>query len=99
MKYAMNCATTAVAIEMLLRMLSVVGPWNYILDGGANVLTARALLEVVWPIEKSHSIGFWGLGKRVSCGKMNVPILFRFRFIRIIARRLKITKFTANKKH
>jgi len=48
----MNCAKTAVAIEMLLRMLSVVGPENYILDGGANVLTARALLEVAWPIEK-----------------------------------------------
>jgi len=64
---AVNPAKTAEPIEMLFGMLSRVVPRNYVLDGGAGVPMGRGTLRGV--SSSLQSIGFRGLGKRVSCVK------------------------------
>jgi len=51
-------------------MLSLVDPRKHVLDGSTDAQTGRGTFRRV-----SQSIGFWGLGKRVSRAKAGGPIV------------------------
>jgi len=72
-KGRVSSAKPAEPMEMPFGMLSRVDQRNHVLDESAAALTGRGTFKGMSGL--LHSIGFWELGKKVSCAKTGGPIL------------------------
>jgi len=74
-----SCAKAVELIEMQFGLLNQVGPENHVLDRGADALTG--------------SIGYGGMGKRVSCAKTGGRILTIYKPYVVLPRTICLSGF------